>query len=75
ASVGGIVGPCVEMPFLERGSWIHLAGFPNAGEPAGKVPTTAPTKPGKPLPATGAGLVLGGALALAAATRRRRDRR
>jgi penicillin G amidase len=27
---GGVVGPCVEMPFLERGTWIHLTGFPAA---------------------------------------------
>jgi penicillin amidase len=24
----GVIGPCVEMPFLERGTWIHLVGFP-----------------------------------------------
>jgi penicillin G amidase len=24
---GGVVGPCYEMPFLERGTWIHMTGF------------------------------------------------
>jgi penicillin G amidase len=23
----GVIGPCLEMPFLERGTWIHLTGF------------------------------------------------
>jgi penicillin G amidase len=30
---GGVVGPCVEMPFLERGTWIHLTGFRPTGLP------------------------------------------
>jgi penicillin G amidase len=24
---GGVVGPCLEMPFIERGTWIHMTGF------------------------------------------------
>ncbi len=25
---GGIVGPCIDMPYQDRGSWIHHAGYP-----------------------------------------------
>jgi acyl-homoserine lactone acylase PvdQ len=24
---GGVIGPCVDMPYLDRGSWIHLVAF------------------------------------------------
>ncbi len=30
---GGIVGPCIDMPYQDRGSWIHHAGYP-ASPPA-----------------------------------------
>ncbi len=72
ASVGGVVGPCPQMPFLERGSWIHMVGFPGAGEVAptvDEVPEPAPT-----LPATGGGLALAG-LALAFVSLRAARRR
>jgi len=68
ASVGGTIGPCPMMPFLERGSWIHLVGFPNA-RAASPAPVPAP-EPAQ-LPATGGGLALAGLLAVALAARRR----
>lgn len=49
ASVGGIIGPCPEMPFLERGSWVHLVGYPNAGA-AAPAPTPVPTATAQPVP-------------------------
>jgi penicillin G amidase len=47
---GGVVGPCVEMPFIERGTWIHLAGFAGAGDgpPTGDRPSRRPHDPGRP---------------------------
>ncbi|MBW3618986.1 MAG: penicillin acylase family protein [Actinobacteria bacterium] len=74
---GGAIGPCVDMPFLERGTWIHLVGFP---APAGGAPVPAPAPPAPPLPTTGplVPLALPALLALALAgvlTRRRVSRR
>jgi penicillin G amidase len=52
----GVVGPCLEMPFLERGTWIHLTGFdvatdedpdgPGRGKGHGHGPPTG--TPGRP---------------------------
>lgn len=41
-TASGIIGPCLEMPLLERGTWIHLVGF--GGEVAGP-PDEPPTEP------------------------------
>jgi penicillin G amidase len=34
----GVVGPCLKMPFLERGTWIHLTGFDVAADEAPDAP-------------------------------------
>ncbi len=82
ASVGGTIGPCPLMPFLERGSWVHLVAFAGAGEPAAPAPEPDPSAPptatpdtDSPLPATGGGLALAGALAVLAGIGSRRRRR
>lgn len=64
-SATGVIGPCVDMPFLERGTWIHMVGFEVAGVPSDGSPGAREEE--RPLPATGGGLaVLGLALLLAA---------
>ncbi|MDX1509991.1 MAG: penicillin acylase family protein [Nitriliruptorales bacterium] len=57
----GVVGPCGHMPFLERGTWIHFAGF-------GVSEAFAPAEPPQPepTPSTGGGFVLVGVLLAAA---------
>ncbi len=73
ASVGGTIGPCVQMPFLERGSWIHLVGFDAAEVPAPEPTVEETVDPApQPLPATGGGLAIGGLMALGALALHRR---
>jgi penicillin G amidase len=69
---GGVIGPCLTMPYQDRGSWIHLVAF-DGEEAAPQEPAPQPTpqatsppaapappvEPSRGLPATG-----GGALAL-----------
>ena len=84
---GGIIGPCVQMPFVERGTWIHLVGFTQGPGDATPGEGTAVTHEGRPaggevaaagttLPTTGSGsgTVLWGLalLVTAGALRRRR---
>jgi penicillin G amidase len=75
-SASGAIGPCLEMPVLERGTWIHLVGF-EATAPSTPAPTTPATTPGAPssgapLPTTGGGLAVGGLIAVGALITRRR---
>jgi penicillin amidase len=75
-SLTGVIGPSLTMPYMDRGSWVHVVAFT---APAPSRPVAAP--PGRPRPAAGAlpatgpaallpvaGLALLGAAAL---TRRR----
>jgi penicillin G amidase len=76
---GGVIGPCLTMPYQDRGSWIHVVAFAGADAPAPpeappattsvSAPPAAqpPPDPGRGLPATGGGvlgLALGGVLFL-----------
>ncbi len=72
----GIIGPCVDMPFIERGTWIHMVGYAGAGAPYSPPAPPVAGAAGDQLPATGggapisvAGLLLAGAALL---LRRRR---
>ena len=58
----GAIGPCGQMPFLERGTWIHLAGF---GVAEAFEPVPAPGSGADETPATGGGLVLLAVVAVA----------
>ncbi len=53
----GVIGPCLQMPFLERGTWIHMVAFgtpSGGGDGGGPAPAPAPAAPDAPgLPATG----------------------
>lgn len=79
----GVIGPCLEMPFLERGTWIHMVAFTGSGEggDGGGAPAPAPVDDdAAPLPATGPAVPLAlpgvGALGLAGLlVRSRRARR
>jgi penicillin G amidase len=46
---GGVIGPCTDMPYQDRGTWVHLVSFRSA--PAR--PGPRPLPPPRPLPATG----------------------
>lgn len=86
ASLTGVIGPSVTMPYQDRGSWVHVVAFDGPGAPAVMPPPTAAAPAAAPpvraapvrrLPATGAAawLVWGGlALLLAGALARRRTR-
>ena len=86
ASLTGVIGPSLTMPYQDRGSWVHAVAFAGPGAPAVTPgPVAAPAAPAAPvrtapvrrLPATGAGaLLVWGALALllAGALARRRPR-
>ena len=67
-SATGVIGPCLEMPFLERGTWIHLVGFTGTANPAagGDEGTSgAPADDEQPdTPATGGGYGVAGLLGL-----------
>jgi penicillin G amidase len=88
---GGIIGPCLTMPYQDRGSWLHLVAFDGSGDTGGgdpevgadpvdptavQRPPPTPT-PAPSLPATGglAGAVLGLAALGAGALLRRRGTR
>ena len=86
-SLTGVIGPSLTMPYMDRGSWVHVVAFDGPGAPAvtpGPGATAAPAAAAGPparaaavrrLPATGAAewLVWGGlALLLAGALVRRR---
>lgn len=68
-----VIGPCVEMPFLERGTWIHMVAYgasEDTGEgPDDETPGSASPVGKQPLPATGPAVpaALAGASMLAAA--------
>lgn len=65
----GIVGVCIDMPFLERGTWIHFAGF---GVDEAFAPAPPPDSDPDGTPATGGGLVLVAVAAAAAGVGLRR---
>ncbi len=68
---GGVIGPCLTMPYVDRGSWIHVVDFTG---PARR-PPAAPKPSGQPLPATGLPAAMplaGSALLLASAWALRR---
>ena len=70
---GGVIGPCLTMPYQDRGSWIHVVDFGQrtpGGNPGGSGDSTDPTGDsgdagvgnagdgrGPSLPATGGGIV------------------
>ncbi|MCW2614659.1 MAG: Penicillin acylase, partial [Frankiales bacterium] len=62
ASLTGVIGPSLTMPYQDRGSWVHVVAFtervapPAAQPPAAAAPTrpATPAAPGR-LPATGPG--------------------
>jgi penicillin amidase len=80
---GGIIGPCLTMPYQDRGSWIHLVAFDAPAEAPAPEPTAEPTAepvpsppvaPSRGLPATGGGalvLLAGGIAVLTGALLRR----
>ena len=79
---GGVIGPCIDVPFLDRGSWIHLVSFRASpgviSRPTQRPPRGSPGPGG--LPATGqpawlAATALAAAAAAAALMRRRARRR
>jgi penicillin amidase len=52
----GVIGPCLQMPFLERGTWIHLVAFAPPSERGRGADDRAGPEPddhGRPLPTTG----------------------
>ncbi len=76
SSLTGVIGPSRTMPFLDRGSWIHLVSYPAPPRAAPRRATPGRTSPG--LPATGAdplvGLIGLGLLGAAVALARSRTR-
>jgi penicillin amidase len=74
ASLTGVIGPSLTMPYQDRGSWVHVVAFaagapvagPSTGPSTGPAPAAAPVRrlPATGgvalLPAVGLGLVLAG---------------
>ena len=69
-SLTGVIGPSLTMPYMDRGSWVHVVAFtrPVAARPAPAAPARPaagrlPATGGSELPALGALLVLAGVAA------------
>ncbi len=77
-SLTGVIGPSLTMPYMDRGSWLHVIAFTKAAvAPSTAQPPTAPRPTNAALPATGpSALPAIAAVALLAtwAWRRRRER-
>ncbi|MCW2681376.1 MAG: Penicillin acylase [Frankiales bacterium] len=53
-SLTGVIGPSLTMPYMDRGSWVHVIAFTEAAAaPSTDQPRTAPRPSDDALPATG----------------------